>query len=110
MKLIEKYLEVMQNKDYEALAVLFSPDGSLTDYCPKGTSQREYHVYGQEGIHMFFRNKFTFGRFSISEAEVINDHQAKYVANYGGYLVMAIATIRRTTEDGRIERMSVRPK
>ena len=56
---------------------------------------------------MLFRS---FGKCSISEAQVVNDTQAEFVANYGGYLVMAIATVRREDENGLIERLTVRPK
>lgn len=110
MKEIEKYVQAMQNKDYQALAELFDRDGTISDYCPNGTAQREYHVYGKEAINMFFRNKFTFGKCAITQADIINEKQAKFVVNYSGYLVMAIATVRRTTADGKIERLSVRPK
>lgn len=110
MTLIEKYVKAMQEKDYTALAELFAKDGTIMDHCPNGANQLEYHVYGKEAIGMFYRNKFTFGKHSISEAEILSGSQAKFVASYNGFLVMAIANIRRTTEDGLIERLSVRPK
>ncbi|MBE5964559.1 MAG: hypothetical protein IKL73_06835 [Lachnospiraceae bacterium] len=110
MKAIEKYVQAMENKDYNGLAELFDKDGTIIDYCPNGTSQREYHVYGKEAINMFFRNKFMFGKCSISEAEVVNDTQAEFVINYTGFYVMAIATVRRVSENGLIERLTVRPK
>ena len=110
MREIEKYVAAMENRDYEGLAELFTKDGTISDYCPNGTTQPEYHVYGREAINMFFRNKFTFGKCSITEAQVVNDTQAEFVVNYGGYLVMAIATVRRTDNEGRIERLTVRPK
>ncbi len=110
MRSIEKYVQAMENKDFAGLAELFAKDGTINDYCSNGTAQSEYHVYGREAIHMFFRNRFTFGKCSISEAQVVNDTQAEFVANYGGYLVMAIATVRREDENGLIERLTVRPK
>ncbi|MBU3876248.1 ketosteroid isomerase family protein [Faecalicatena sp. AGMB00832] len=110
MNIIQKYIETMENRDYEGLAELFDCDGTLVDHCPKGTLQPEYHVYGKEAINMFFRNKFTFGKFSISEPEIIDERHAKFVANYSGYMVMAIATIRYTNEEGLIQKLSVRPK
>lgn len=110
MNIIQKYIETMENRDYEGLAELFDCDGTLVDHCPKGTQQPEYHVYGKEAINMFFRNKFTFGKFSISEAEIIDERHAKFVANYSGYMVMAIATIRYTNNEGLIQKLSVRPK
>ena len=110
MSAIEKFVKAMENKDFAGLAELFVKDGTISDYCSNGTAQSEYHVYGKEAINMFFRNKFTFGKCSISEAQVVNDTQAEYAANYGGYLVMAIATVRRMDENGLIERLTVRPK
>lgn len=110
MRAIEQYIQEMEHKNFAGLSELFSENGSIIDYCAVSTSQREYHVYGKEAINMFFRNRFTFGRCSISEAEVVNDTQAEFVANYDGYFVMAIATVRRLGEDGRIERLTVRPK
>ena len=110
MKPIEKYIEAIENKDFNALGSLFTDDGHYCDYCPNGTSQHEYHLYGKEAISMFFRNKFGFRRYSILDAEVVNDEQAEFIANFGGYNIMAIATVRKTDENGLIQRLTVRPK
>lgn len=110
MKPIENYVKCMENKDYMGLSQLFDADGSICDYCPNGTTQREYHIYGKEAINMFFRNKFLFGRYSIFEAEVVNDEQAEFIASFDGFNVMAIATVRKVNEQGLIERLTVRPK
>ena len=59
---------------------------------------------------MFFKNKFSFRQYLISNAEVVNDEQAEFIASIGGYHVMAIATVRRVDENGLIERLTVRPK
>ena len=75
MRPIEKYVEAMENKDFAGLAELFTPDGILCDYCTTSASQQEYHIYGKEAINMFFRNKFGFRRYSILDAEVVNDEQ-----------------------------------
>lgn len=53
MKPIEKYIEAMENKDFAALGELFTKEGHLCDYCPNGTPQHEYHLYGREAISMF---------------------------------------------------------
>ncbi len=110
MPLIERYLEAMLNKDYTALSEAFDKDGTIMDRCPNGTTQHKYHVYGKEAIAMFYRNKFTFARHSISECEVINDLQANFVSNYDGYLVMAIATIHSVSPLGLIESITIRPR
>ena len=104
MRPIEKYVEAMENKDFAGLAELFTPDGILCDYCTTSASQQEYHIYGKEAINMFFR------RYSILDAEVVNDEQAEFIANFGGYNIMAIATVRETDENGLIQRLTVRPK
>ena len=101
MRPIEKYVEAMENKDFAGLAELFTPDGILCDYCTTSASQ---------AINMFFRNKFGFRRYSILDAEVVNDEQAEFIANFGGYNIMAIATVRKTDENGLIQRLTVRPK
>lgn len=110
MKPIERYVEVIENKDYTALGNLFTEDGHYCDYCPNGTNQHEYHLYGTEAIQMFFRNKFLFRQYSIMEAHIANDTQAEFIASFGGYQVMAIATIQQVSEDGHIRRLTVRPK
>lgn len=110
MKSIEKYVEAMENKDFAGLANLFTKDGILCDYCTTSSSQQEYHIYGREAINMFFRNKFGFRQYSISEAEVVNVEQAEFIANFGGYNIMAIATVREEDENGLIKRLTVRPK
>lgn len=110
MRPIEKYVEAMENKDFAGLADLFTKDGILCDYCSNSSAQKEYHIYGREAINMFFRNKFGFRQYSIADAEVVNEKQAEFVANFGGYNIMAIATVREVNEDGLIERLTVRPK
>lgn len=110
MKPIEKYVEAMENKDFAGLAELFAKDGILCDYCSNSSSQREYHIYGREAINMFFRNKFGFRQYSIMGAVIANDEQAEFIANFGGYHIMAIATVREVDEDGLIKSLTVRPK
>ena len=152
--------QAMENKDFAGLAELFTRDGRICDYCTNTSSQKEYHIYGQEAINMFFRNKFMvavivvltlpgatalirtplaaqeaetrlthlaraygqeainmffrnkfgFRQYSIAEAEVVNDTQAEFIANFGGYNVMAIATVREVDESGLIKNLTVRPK
>ena len=104
---IQKYLTALETKDFEALAELFTKDG---DYCANGTPQNEFHLYGKEAISMFFRNKFLFCQYSISSATVLNGSQAEFIASYGGYHVVAIASLQQLTADGHIRRLTVRPK
>ena len=110
MKPIEKYVQAMEKKDFEGLAKLFTKDGILCDYCTTSSTQQEYHIYGREAIDMFFRNKFGFRQYSISEAEIANEKQAEFIANFGGYHIMAIATVLSVYENGLIQRLTVRPK
>ena len=109
MRAIEKYIAALEKCDNKALAEIFAPDGTFRDYCPSAGRQ-EYHVYGREAIDMFFKNKFSFRQYLISDAEIVNDEQAEFVASIGGYYVMAIATVRRVDENGLITRLTVRPK
>ena len=110
MRPIEKYVEAMENKDFAGLANLFTETGTLCDYCTASSTQHEYHIYGRETINMFFRNKFGFRQYSISEAEVVNEKQAEFIANFSGYHIMAIATVLEADENGLIKRLTVRPK
>ncbi|WP_432630851.1 nuclear transport factor 2 family protein [Brotaphodocola sp.] len=110
MKTIEQFVEVIENKDYEGLGELFTPDGHYCDYCANGTPQHEYHLYGKEAISMFFRNKFLFCQYSIMQPAILNDRQAEFIACFGGYYVMAIVSLQQITADGHIRRLTVRPK
>ena len=110
MKTIEKYIEALENKDFEGLGNLFTRDGYYCDYCPNGTPQHEYHLYGKEAISMFFRNKFLFRQYSILEPVILNDRQAEFIASFGGYNVMAIASLQQLSSDGHIRRLTVRLK
>ncbi len=72
MKAIEKYIDALQKCDNKGLSELFTVEGSLADYCPNSSGHHEYHVYGREAIDMFFKNKFSFRQYLISNAEVVN--------------------------------------
>ena len=99
---IQKYLTALETKDFEALAELFTKNGHYCDYCANGTSQHEFHLYGKEAISMFFRNKFLFCQYSILSPTILNGSQAELIASYGGYQVMAIASLQQLTADGHI--------
>ena len=107
---IQKYLTALETKDFEALAELLTKNGHYCDYCANGTSQHEFHLYGKEAISMFFRNKFLFCQYSILSPTILNGSQAELIASYGGYQVMAIASLQQLTADGHIRRLTVRPK
>ena len=107
---IEKYIDAIENKDYEGLGSLFTKDGHYCDYCANGTSQHDYHLYGREAISMFFRNKFLCRQYSILEPTVLSPSQAEFIACFGGYHVMAIVTLQQLSADGHIRRLTVRPK
>ncbi len=110
MKLIEMYIDALENKDYEKLASLFTKDGQYCDYSAHGVSQQPFHIYGKEAISMFFRNEFFFRNYSITEPTILNDTRASFIASFGGYNVMAIATLQQVSGDGHIRRLTVRQK
>lgn len=111
MKTIERYIEALENKDFEALGNLFTKDGHYCDYCAISTPlQHEYHLYGKEAISMFFRNKFLFCQYSIMEPMILNDRQAEFIASFDGYNVMAIVNLQQLSGDGHIRRLTVRLK
>ena len=103
---IEKYIDAIENKDYEGLGSLFTKDGHYCDYCANGTAQHDYHLYGREAISMFFRNKFLCRQYSILEPTVLSPSQAEFIACFGGYHVMAIVTLQQLSADGHIRRLT----
>lgn len=107
---IERYIEALETKDFKALGDLFTSDGHYCDYCPNGTSQHEYHLYGKEAITMFFQDKFLFRQYSILSPVILNDRQAEFIASFGGCYVMAIANLQQLSADGHIRRLTVRPR
>lgn len=110
MNTIEQYIKTLQEKDFKGLGNLFTKDGHYCDYCPNGTTQHEYHLYGREAITMFFRNKFLFCHYSIIEPAILNSQQAEFIASFDGYHVMAIASLQQLSGDGLIRRLTVRLK
>ncbi len=109
MNTIEKYIDAALNKDFDGVAQLFTKYGHYNDYTPNGASQQEFHVYGREAISMFFRNKFFFHQYLLSDPKILNDHQVEFVATFGGYSLVALADLEYA-EDGQIHRMTVRPR
>ncbi len=109
MNTIEKYIDAAMNRDFDGVAQLFTKYGHYNDFTPNGASQQEFHVYGREAISMFFRNKFFFHKYSLSEPRILNDHQVEFVATIGDYYLVALADLEYA-EDGQIHRMTVRPR
>ncbi len=107
--MIEKYIEAIQEGDYKALAACFSLKCRYFDYCPASNNRTNYHVYGRNAIDMFFRNKFVFRQFSISDAVIESDTSANFLVSYGGTYLHVKATIEKLSEEGLIEELTVRP-
>lgn len=107
--MIEKYIEAMMARDYQALAACFAAKCRYFDYCPIGVNRDNYHVYGRTAIEMFFHNKFTFGILSISDPVIESPTCANFLVAYGGTYLHARATIELYTEDGLIQELTVRP-
>ena len=114
MKTIEKYIEVMLNKDYKGVSDLFNDNGSYNDYCPAiSQKQSEYHIFGREAIEMFLRNKFAFYQYGIQSARIISDSEATFISNLGRYYIKAVAKIEEFDADGaegKIFKLVVRPR
>lgn len=110
MRIIEQYIDALENRDFEALGRLFTENGHYSDYCGVGAAQSDFHLYGREAISMFFRNKFFFSQYSISEPIILNDRQAEFIASYAGYHVMALANLQQLSANNQIRRLTVRPK
>lgn len=76
MTLIKQFVQAMVNQDSVALSKCFSSTAIFVDYCPKDAGQPQLHAYGPEGIDMFFRNRFLFKKFQITDPLIISDTQA----------------------------------
>ena len=109
MTLIRQYINAMVNKDALALSKLFSPSAIFVDHCPRDAGKPLVSTYGPEAIDMYYRNRFMFRRFHITEPSIVSDTQAYYYAVYDGYYVRALATITEFSADGEIERLVIRP-
>ena len=109
MSMIEKYAEAMTAGDSQALAALFSDKCRYFDYCPLGASRSNYHVYGRNGVEMFFHNKFTFRTLVVTDPVIENDHTANFLVAYSGQYLYARATIELYDEEGLIRELTVTP-
>lgn len=109
MTLIRQYVNAMLNKDALALSKLFSSDAIFVDHCPRDAGKPLVSTYGPEAIDMYYRNRFMFRHFYITDASIVSDTQVYYYAVYDGYHVRALASITEFSSDGLIERMVVRP-
>lgn len=109
MTLIRQYINAMVNRDALALSKLFSPSAIFVDHCPRDAGKPLVSTYGPEAIDMYYRNRFMFRRFHITEPSIVSDTQAYYYAVYDGYYVRALATITEFSADGEIERLVIRP-
>jgi len=109
MTLIRQFVNAMEAQDARALSRLFSSTAIFVDHCPRDAGKPLNSTYGPEAIDMFYRNRFLFRRFRITDASVVSDTQAYYYAVYDGYHVRALATITEFSPDGEIQRMVVRP-
>ncbi len=107
--MIEEYIEAMQNGDSKALANCFAPRCRYFDYCPITINRPNYHVYGRQGIEMFFLNKFTFRSMVLTDCVIEDDRTANFIVSYDGIYLYARATIEQLSEDGLIEELTVRP-
>jgi hypothetical protein len=108
-KLIERYIDAMQNCDWVALSQCFEVKSRLFDFCPIGYQMANYHVYGREGIEMFFNNKFFFRRILISDPVIQDDSTANYLVAYEGQYLHVQAKIEKLGKEGLIQEMTIRP-
>jgi len=109
MTMIRQFINAMTNQDALALSKLFSSSAIFVDYCPRDAGKGLNSTYGPEAIDMFYRNRFMFRRFRITDPSIVSDTQAYYYAVYDGYHVRALATITEFSPDGEIQRLVVRP-
>ena len=107
-----KTVEILREQGHEVINVdLKDSDISANLATKEGRDEviQKIHELHPEGIDMFFRNRFLFKRFQITDPLIISDTQAYYYAVYNGYHIRAVATIQDFSEDGEIQRLVVRP-
>ncbi len=109
MVTIQEYIQAMENMDCAALGNLFAFDATYADICPEVAGMQKYHCHGKEAVEMFFRNLFTFRKFSITDPQILSDREALLVCVYGTYYLIAVATILDYDTEGKIRNMTVRP-
>lgn len=109
MTLIRKFVNAMESCNAYELGQLFASDAVYIDFCPIDAGRQKYYAYGTEGIDMFFRNRFVFQHFRITDPVIMSDTQVRYFAVYGTFHLQAIATIQEFDEDGNIRALVVRP-
>ncbi len=109
MVTIRDYIKTLEEKNPAALGNLFAFDATYRDFCPEIAGQAKYHCHGKEGIDMFFRNLFVFNKFSIADPEVLSDTEGLFVAIYGSFYLVAVATILDYDDEGNIRSLTVRP-
>ncbi|MCD8286009.1 MAG: hypothetical protein LUD50_02130 [Clostridia bacterium] len=107
-RIIERYLNTIMENDYRGLAECFSETCHYVDTCPGTISGVNYHLYGTKALEMFFHNKFTFQRISISDYVIEDDRHVNFFVSTRGYYIFARATIERFSPDGLIDVLTVR--
>ncbi len=106
--MIEKYIEAIISNDYKELSACFAPKCRYFDYTPNMFGRPSYHLYGPKGVEMFFRNKFTFRLFTISDYVIEDSNTATFMVSYQGKYVYARAAIEKLSPDGLIDTITVK--
>lgn len=107
--MIKKALMALENKDYETFAACFSEDCKYFDYCPSCNGKDNYFIYGRACIEMFFRNRFTFEHFMMSDPVVEDEKTASFFGAYDGPYVFARFSVEEYDAAGLIKKAVVHP-
>lgn len=108
--MIADFSRAMENKDYKALSECFAEQCRLFDYCPAGTGEENFYIYGKRAVDMFYHNKFVLGGLSVKDPVIVDERTVNYYCIYGGVIIHAVATIESyDPKTGLIKELVIRP-
>ena len=107
--MIEKVINAMSDKDYEALSSCFTEDCEFIDYCPSQHGNSDSYLYGSDCVEMFFRSRWAAGIPVIAEPVIESENRASIFISYGGAYIYARISIEEIGSGGLIKKAIVHP-
>ena len=107
--MIEKAMEALTEKDHKALALCFSENCMLFDYCPSLNGMPNNFIYGNPCLEMHYKKQFFAQDMEIAEVQIEGKDRASYFGAYGGPYIFARFEIEEYDSDGLIKKAVVRP-
>ena len=107
--MIERVINALTEKDYEALSECFSENCMYFDYCPSLNDMPNSFIYGNACMAMFFKLKFLSGEFEVAEPLIENKNCASFFGAYNGPYIYARLNIEEYDNSGLIKKAVVHP-